>query len=373
MAEVAFFGLALGRYGYRVLKKPVSSFVDFFRSVDSETERVGAKANFLVYMLSKAYEYHLRDQNCIRKWLLFGYEIIPAAEFNDGNVRDLLESCRRVLIPLRRSRNQPRRGAGVHPGENRYDVLVLFRGTSFDPWDILEDFAIPLEDLHETERVQRSDALVRELVERYGYENVCLVGHSLGAVVAFLIARKFYLDRRQTLEGHFFNLPFMCVGALIQEMLSLMSLEYVFLCQVVNLLSLRPVLNGLLGEAQRRISRLPHLRDSAHQAAAEFSQLTGWKPNIYVNEYDRISRSYITYFRGMRSEGGPNVVGRSGWSRATAILKTMGIDARAHHLCPSAKLIISKKGISTLINSHSLRAWEDRKHYHLRIESYVRN
>ena len=347
MREAAFFGFAVCRWSYRALEKPVSTALDLFRSVDSEQEEVAAGVNFYALVLKEAYLYYEgRNSECIRKWYEHGYEIIPAAEFEDGYVRDLLESNRRVLIPLRRR-------TGVHPDENRYEVLVLLRGTAADPEDIKEDFDIVRKDLYRAERVQRSDALVRELVEKYGYKNVCLVGHSLGAAVAFLIARKFYLEQQQTLEGHFFNLPFMDFGTLIQEILSLISPEYVFLCKALSLLSWVPYLN--LGEAQELLSQLPCRRATAQQAADEFFRLKGWKPNIYVNEYDRVSRSYIPYFRGMRAEDGP-----------------MRIGARAHHLCPSAKLIISKKGISTF-NSHSLSTWENRKPHHLRIESYVRN
>lgn len=217
--------------------------------------------------------------------------------------------------------------------------------------------------------MELTEALVLELVKQYGVENVCLVGHSLGAAVAFIIARKFYLEHEQTtVEGHYFNLPFMCYETFIKEILHLFEVEYALSRVAINVLGLKSSVNKLKDMVAGGSRHLLSLKEMADKAAVEFDELRGWKPNIYVNPNDRICKSYIDFFEDLKQHG----IGRSGMSRVTGFLARLGFNAKAHHLCPSANLIITNKGIST-VQSHKLDTWVNVKPRHLRIKSYEWN
>lgn len=105
--------------------------------------------------------------------------------------------------------------------------------------------------------------------------------------------------------------------------------------------------------------------------------IDGWLLS-YLSRSDLICSGYIEYFESdiqmFQSKGGHNM----SKSAAPFLKKLLKLDASAQHLVPSANLVISDKGLVTLI-SHSLTQWQDEtldvehlpiKDYELQVEEF---
>lgn len=342
--------------------------------IDGAVTQLANRARFLADVLDVAYDYAKAGNNqdaisaCDSKWLGYGYRRMQPEEFRSEMAGALLRDSRRQVVVL------CKRQAVTED----VDVLVLVRGTQLTSLsDVTADLCIPLECLHtRTSRVIRTGALVRELVRRYGHQSVCLVGHSLGASIVSIIAREIYLeDRRAAVEAgqsagrevevHLFNLPFLPLEAILEEALARFEVEVALLNALVRFLRLNRVRKSVVGEIRHGIAGVLSNFDRA-AAETEFNDLIDMAPFIYVNKYDMISKLFIDFFR----HTSPTCRGR-GISSFTAVIKKFRLGPTAFHLFPSARLIISDKGICTF-QSHLLKNWttDVLEDYHIKCEKY---
>ena len=248
-------------------------------------------------------------------------------------------------------------------GAEQDKYVVAVRGTRLTSFtDLKDDVQIACEQSHDTGRVKRIYALTRKLIERYGRESVILTGHSLGAAVSFHVCRKLYLEHSEV-EGHFFELPFMTLDKVLKKFLKFWQMEVLGLMFAADVLRLKSVLECLWGKLIEPSARL--LEFDVDAARAEFESLEDWHPFIYVQKYDDISNEYIDFFNYncTHSDG-------RGISRVTAILNKLGIAAQARHLCPSAHLITSDKGVGTL-TSHGISNWIDVERIRVKCAKYT--
>lgn len=377
MAQVVLPLVAV-RYLSRFLRKPLYKASDFIHAIPrpeaivtmGKQYHAARNANKYATLLDIAYDYYElegKDADCIKSWKDLKYELIPSTEYRDEAVRKLVESPLREVVVLRKIRSE---SSGNRSSVKPDRIVVLFRGTCLKTFrDLWEDFKIAFEVLHNSDRVSAPEALVKELVSKqlltYGRHGIRLVGHSLGAAVGFIIARRLHLiDPTKTLEGHFFNLPYMDLETFYTEMLCAFSPAHALAGAGNNILHRIPALEQILRRVTGMTARAL-VGKKAEELDAEFAKLADFKPNIYVSNYDRFSRGYIGFFRN--SDLGN---GSFGMTRITAVLNILRCNATSQHLCPSANLIISWKSFCSA-RSHKLDIWKREDKRSIRVESYT--
>ncbi|BFI43013.1 protein SERAC1 [Marchantia polymorpha subsp. ruderalis] len=131
------------------------------------------------------------------------------------------------------------------------DWVVAIGGTQPESIeDLIHDFRIFVKKNNFSKLITILEVVVRRLVVQHGNCNVNVTGHSIGAAVGLVVCRGLALEGC-LVEGHFFNPP----------------------------LITRESPHHRRGKAELEI-------------LAEF----GWYPNLYVNKYDHVSSSFLSYF-----------------------------------------------------------------------------
>ncbi|KAG0579929.1 hypothetical protein KC19_4G135600 [Ceratodon purpureus] len=283
-------------------------------------------------------------------------------ESSEESDEESVDQLHRDLKDVRKLLKDPQCHVIVYRKRNYYQkkvqIVVAVRGTNLlSHADLKEDLKISFQHLHKNERLVKIDKLVRELIKRYGCESICLTGHSLGAAIAFIVARQLYLDDKEV-EGHFFALPFMPLDRIIRKIGSILHYEMSVCGRIPTLLGLDKHLEKFMEELTEWSASFVSSRfDLAEDAKKEFNMLMSWHPHIYVQKFDVISNGYIEFFRDTSSS--------SGLSRSTAFLRRLGMG-------PSAILITSKAELGT-ITSHGIDHWIDVEPLHFEALQIITN
>lgn len=297
-----------------------------------------ARMTKVAYLMSKFRGTQAED--VLRSLRERGYTMMTSKELFSGhdemeNMKQLLEapSCHVVVF---------REGTA-----NRFFVAV--RGTNLRSWrDWKEDIGITFEMPHHGHRVAEVRKLVGLLAEIYGNGSVTVTGHSLGAIVGFIVEREFYLKNHQLRDhlqpGHYFNLPFMPVDRVLLTILCRAESQAMLLRKAT--ISER-FLKGAAALAAFAAWWAPH--DEEPRFMHEFHLLEDWSPNLYVQDYDTISQSILNYFEDRE-------LGDYGQANTTFTPMLVRFGARALQHLPSARFIIANHGVGTL-TSHPLSNW----------------
>lgn len=332
------------RIGYEYLIRGYRAV--YYPNYKSDLASMLERAHPLARMIDATYDVFKHGRNSealagIRNDL--EYETVPAEEFVRPDLEDVRELLNDRMCHALVFRKRLQHGA--------VQIVVAVRGTRLsDLSDLKEDLKLSFEHLHNSERLVKIKKLVQTLIERYGRESVCLTGHSLGAAIAFIVARQLYLDNREV-EAHFFALPFMPLDRIIEKIVSILEIEMAAFRWITHHAGLDKPLEEFMGKlTEWSATFISGRSDLVDATRREFNMLVNWKPYIYVQKYDVISNGYIEFFR--------NTSSCSGWSKITAFLHRLGMDPKALHLCPSAILITGKAGLETL-SSHGITHWMD--------------
>lgn len=206
-------------------------------------------------------------------------------------------------------------------------VVIAVRGTLPRMDDGWHNMHIPLQRLHETPRYKEIMAAVKSAVATHGSQEVCIVGHSLGAALGLLVARSLAVDESVRIESHLFNpvYPYTWVPGpheLIGDEALWSTIRAMRYAATVGL-------THLLVDAETRSS-----------VEAEFLRLQDWTPHIYVNKGDPICRGYWEYFHSHERLARQGSLGARVSSMA-APYSTRGLAFRGSkpvHLVPSVVL-----------------------------------
>ncbi|KAG6553353.1 hypothetical protein Mapa_005088 [Marchantia paleacea] len=186
------------------------------------------------------------------------------------------------------------------------DWVVAIRGT--EPvalTDLHNDLKIVLEMLH----TSLLEAVIRRLGAEYGYSNVCVTGHSLGAAAGLLVCR------RLALKGN----------------------------------HMRDKVLHAVGDADRR-----------SKALAEFKALAAakWSPYLYLNEHDLVCSEYLSHFNNTAHRS-VDEDWKKWYSPVTEIYRNFLGDPETFHLIPAAVLCTIKKYPVRRVSAHMLWNWMD--------------
>lgn len=78
--------------------------------------------------------------------------------------------------------------------QDQKEAVIVFRGTDVsDVEDLLLDAALAIGGAQQSDRLQQSKELVKEIVAQVGNTNVSLTGHSLGGYMAYVIGAQYGL------------------------------------------------------------------------------------------------------------------------------------------------------------------------------------
>lgn len=91
-------------------------------------------------------------------------------------------------------------------------AVIALRGTILSAASIIsdlrDDLNLILQQIQKVSRVEETLRITREMVKRCGAQNVCLVGHSLGAAVVLKVSRIMVEEDSIFVDTHLFNPPF---------------------------------------------------------------------------------------------------------------------------------------------------------------------
>ncbi|KAH9296878.1 hypothetical protein KI387_028560 [Taxus chinensis] len=228
-------------------------------------------------------------------------------------------------------------------------AVIALRGTILSAASIIsdlrDDLNLILQQIHKVSRVDEALRVTREMTKCYGAENVCLVGHSLGAAVALKVSRIIAAEEGNFIDTHLFNPPFF----------SLISVKHQKLGAFIH--KIRAIAAGCITK-------------TTAETRAAFLALQKWCPNLYVNVYDPVSCNYLHYFRARESNTAHNSI-------VNSVLRSWGRNPEPHHLVPSANLVVNGGGGKEFRFSHGLHQWWSEEtvvkieHYSLDVPEFV--
>ncbi|KAL8141574.1 hypothetical protein V2J09_014606 [Rumex salicifolius] len=227
-------------------------------------------------------------------------------------------------------------------GSPRY--IVAFRGTILRWRSLVGDFSYNLKviknKLRKTARLEIAVKAVKEVVKKSPNMNVWVAGHSLGASIAMLAAKKmFLLDTH--VESFLFNPPY--VSAPIE---TIKDRRVKFGLRTAGTL----LTAGLVLANKKKLE----------SSSDDFTAFASWVPNLFVHPSDHICSEYIGYFgkSGKMEESGVGQIVRlalphslAGLMMNTFVKKAVS----AAHLIPSARLTVNNS--NNMASSSRLRDW----------------
>eukprot|EP00252_Welwitschia_mirabilis_P025641 TRINITY_DN8105_c0_g1_i1.p1 TRINITY_DN8105_c0_g1~~TRINITY_DN8105_c0_g1_i1.p1 ORF type:complete len:366 (+),score=-31.58 TRINITY_DN8105_c0_g1_i1:59-1099(+) len=224
--------------------------------------------------------------------------------------------------------------------------VLAFRGTMRKSATFKEDLKLDLRiishGLHGTDRFRAAmDALRQHCGSGDG---VILTGHSMGAALALLAGRQMAEERGLRIETHLFNPPF--VSAPVDRIRDERVKHGLHLAGNVVAAGLALALKGKRGVAES---------DRSYFCLAE------WVPSLYLNPRDDVCAGYIAYYRNHRFL---HRIGAGRVSELAAqhsigglVLSACGVEAKAPHLIPSARLVVSLEAAPDLMRAHGIHQW----------------
>ncbi|KAJ7525330.1 hypothetical protein O6H91_17G046000 [Diphasiastrum complanatum] len=227
-------------------------------------------------------------------------------------------------------------------------IVVAFRGTSLDSQATSSDMAVNIRiisnKLHETSRFEAALVVVKRMIAAYRLNNICIVGHSLGAALGLLIGRRM-AEEGCYLETHLFNPPF---ASLPLEM-ALGSNAFSRQLRLLHIL-VTSALAFLLKDLE-----------SGRQVSESLKPLDDWFPDLYVNANDVICSPYLDYFSVNKHlmipfEGALAPYAKP-FSLRGLLLSMYRTDFTPHHLIPSARLHVSYMRFDGALEAHYLSSW----------------
>ncbi|GLJ13099.1 hypothetical protein SUGI_0205160 [Cryptomeria japonica] len=175
-------------------------------------------------------------------------------------------------------------GSGGPPSE-----VVAFRGTIFRPKTILEDLALDLKvataHLDSLCRVDKGLQYLRRSIQRNGSHSIWLAGHSLGAAIALVVARKLQREERHNLEAHLFNPPFFSPSFPQLKLFEKIGKTLLATCKAspsLHFTQLDKVFKIIQGTSEALAASMG-LKDEKKllELYADFLVVSNWTPNIY--------------------------------------------------------------------------------------------
>ncbi|TYJ24088.1 hypothetical protein E1A91_A08G237200v1 [Gossypium mustelinum] len=233
--------------------------------------------------------------------------------------------------------------SATNPGP---EYVIAFRGTLLKretlTRDLESNFAIILNTLHQSNRVQTAMKYVEDRVSKAGSSKVWLTGYSLGAAIAML-AGKNMAKRGKFLESFLFNPPY-----------ASFPIETIFKDN-------KNVIRGL--QLTTHVIKVCAALASGYSCDEDsFAAISGWKPCLFVNNRDFICNGYIEHFKKRRKSDDVGVWGLiSHHSLRNIVMKKLKIRdveiSEPLHLLPSAILIENLSPPEGSISPHKLRHW----------------
>lgn len=226
-------------------------------------------------------------------------------------------------------------------------IVVALRGTSTKSntfaGDLKLDLQIVKHRLHTTTRFKAAFDAVKKCVCESGRENVWIAGHSLGAAMAMLAGRRM-AEEGLFLEVHLFNPPFF--SAPVDRIRSNKVKRGVHITRSLVAAGLAVALKD------------KHSRMESHNA---FFALREWVPCLYVNPRDDICSAYVAYFTNqqtMREIGAGRIATLAvRHSIGELILSAVGVESKAVHRIPSARLTVTLVPAPDFKRAHGLHQW----------------
>jgi hypothetical protein len=226
-------------------------------------------------------------------------------------------------------------------------IVVAFRGTitKSDTFagDLKLDLQIVKNGLHTTARFREAFDAVKKCVCENGRENVWIAGHSLGAAMAMLVGRRI-AEEGQFLEAHLFNPPFFSAP--------------------VDRISNDKVKRGLhVARSLVAAGLAAALKDKHSRIESQnaFFALRAWVPCLYVNPRDDICSAYVTYFTNqevMQQIGAGSIASLAVRnSIGELVLSAVGVESKALHRIPSARLTVSLVPAPDFKRAHGIHQW----------------
>lgn len=275
-----------------------------------------------------------RDALAEKWWSFFNFKLLyPLVDQAEGG-----SIFGAVYKWSRKAARSPFRPAGAPK------IVVAFRGTitksgSF-AGDLKLDLLILKNGLHTTARFRAAFEAVKKCVCESGRENVWIAGHSLGAAMALLVGRRI-AEEGQFLEAHLFNPPFISAP--------------------VNRISNDKVKHGLhIARSLVAAGLAAALKDKHSRIESQnaFFALRAWLPCLYVNPKDDICSAYVSYFTNQK------VMQQFGAGGSTArlsigelVLSAVGVESKALHRIPSARLTVSLVPAPDFKRAHRIHQW----------------
>ena len=235
--------------------------------------------------------------------------------------------------------------------------IVVFRGTILSYRDLVDDLRIFVERLHT--KSGNYEPVVNLIVglDRMHRSQVAVVGHSLGAALALLVARDLGIQHRIVVAPYLFNLPNITIDVLLKK---------IFIGPVKGLsdlvgLTLGDPVRGIIRNSgdlfSSTASTITRVGTQWHAAVglenlrleSRILQNIGFRPRIFTNARDPISNENISVY-GTPGQELPVI------STSASILRILGFDARSSHLVPAGFLFISNwaEGVE---EAHALNQW----------------
>lgn len=226
-------------------------------------------------------------------------------------------------------------------------IVVAFRGTITKPGsvagDLKLDFQILRNGLHTTARFRTAFDAVKKYVCDRGRENVWIAGHSLGAAMAMLAGRRMG-EEGLFLEAHLFNPPF--VSAPVDRIRDKKVKRGLHIA------------SSLVAAGLALALKDKHSLTESHNA---FFALRPWVPRLYVNPADDVCSGYVGYFsnhQAMQQIGAGSIASFAArHSISDSVMSAFGVESKALHLIPSARLAVSLVPAPDLKRAHGIHQW----------------
>ncbi|GLJ13098.1 hypothetical protein SUGI_0205140 [Cryptomeria japonica] len=240
--------------------------------------------------------------------------------------------------------------------------VVAFRGTIFRPKTILEDLALDWKvataHMDSLCRVDKGLQYLQRSIRRNGSQNIWLAGHSLGAAIALVVARKLGREERHNLEAHIFNPPFFSPTFPQLKLFEKIGKILVATCKAspsLHFTQLDKVFKSIQGTSEALAVSMG-LKDEKKllELYGDFLAVSNWTPNIYVSQKDPICCSYIHYFevwKGIYGKKSHLVHESMKYLFCFEVAKKK----TPWHLVPSAKVVIAVGHL--FHNHHGICQW----------------
>jgi hypothetical protein len=253
--------------------------------------------------------------------------------------------------------------------------VFAVRGTIFPRGeDIKSDVHIVVEVLHEYEG-KRMTRLLRAIKNKYGHQNICVAGHSLGAALALIATRSIAIEDGVVINTHLFNPPYLTVGRLVSKAVrgvlngvGDLGDSLVCLLGLGNTGIVRAATDTVANACKSvkaevlRLEREMDTSSTAEKMKEESRKLLGldYVPNLYLNPEDLICNEYIQHFQR----------GIPVYASYSSECMDWFLPCRSLHMIPKAVLHINHRG-KGMKEAHKLHQWFKFPHVNLRVEEHT--